>query len=315
MRPISPVLSVALSVALAALGAACAGEPAAARPAGRIQGDTASVALATGVTVHYLVQGEPTGRPVILLHGYTDSRASFDRILPALPSSWRVYALDQRGHGRSSRPAAGYSVSDLAADVLAFMDSLQIEGATLVGHSMGSFVARAVAEAAPGRIDRLVLVGTGVSIRNPVVRELATAIAALEDPVSPGFVREFQTSTIHHPVPDAFMRGAIAASLTLPAAVWKALMRGMLEMEPLAPGSPAAGIPSLLLWGDRDAIFGRAEQDSVVALLASARLRVYPETGHAPHWERPAEFAREFVEATPARSELLEGLSHRQVEP
>ena len=318
MHPISCLRALALPPVLLALAAACAGDTAAARPPRDAASDTASLALATGVTLHYLVQGEPAGRPVILLHGYTDSRASFDRILPALPSSWRVYAVDQRGHGRSTRPPAGYAVSDLASDVLAFMDSLRIGSATLVGHSMGSFVARAVTEAAPGRVDRLVLVGTGVSIRNPVVREVATAIAALEDPVPADFVRDFQMSTIHHPVPEPFMRDAIAASLTLPAAVWKALMTGMLEMEPLAPGSPAAGIPSLLLWGDHDAIFGRAEQDSVVGLLASARLRVYPETGHAPHWERPAEFVRdlrEFVEATPARSELLERLSHRKVEP
>ena len=313
------ILRWLLSATLLAVG--CTGsavEAARARAARAVPRDTASIALGTGVRLHYLVQGAPAGRPVILLHGYTDSRASFDRVLPALPRSWRIYALDQRGHGRSSRPATGYGMGGMAADVLAFMDSLGIGRATLVGHSMGSFVARAVAEAAPGRVDRLVLVGTGVSVRNPVVREFAAAVEALADPVPADFVRDFQMGTVYHPVPDAFMRDAIAASLTLPASVWKSLMVGMLEMQPLAAGSPAAGIPSLLLWGERDAIFGRAEQDSVLLLLGSARLRVYPETGHAPHWERPAEFVRdlrEFVAATPARSDLLERFSHRKVQP
>ena len=318
MRNVASIRGLALPAALLAICPGCVREAGPARPASAAVRDTASLDLATGVRMHYLAQGESAGRPVILLHGYTDSRASFDRVLPVLPSSWRVDALDQRGHGRSARPASGYAVTDMAADVLGFMDALRISRATLVGHSMGSFVARAVAEAAPGRVDRLVLVGTGMSIRNAAVRDFAAAVESLEDPVPPEFVREFQMGTVHHPVPEAFMREAIAVSRTVPAGVWRALMKGMLAMEPLAPGSAAAGIPSLVLWGDHDAIFGRAEQDSVVALLGSARLRVYPETGHAPHWERPAEVARdlrEFVEATPARSELLERLSHYKVQP
>src|SRR5262245_29905615 len=59
----------------------------------------ADVQLATGVRLHYAEQGDPQGHPIILLHGYTDSWFSYSRVLPLLPTRYRAYALDQRGHG------------------------------------------------------------------------------------------------------------------------------------------------------------------------------------------------------------------------
>ena len=59
-----------------------------------------------------------------------------------------------------------------------------------------------------------------------------------------------------------------------------------------------AGIqaPTLVLWGDRDGIFPRAEQELLVETIPDARLVVYPDTGHALHWERPERFARDLEE-------------------
>ncbi|MGH8064004.1 MAG: alpha/beta fold hydrolase [Candidatus Entotheonellia bacterium] len=79
--------------------------------------------LTTGVRLHYAEQGDPADHPVILLHGYTDAWVSFSRVLPLMAPSYHVYALDQRGHGDSDRPASGYTMRDLAADVLAFMET------------------------------------------------------------------------------------------------------------------------------------------------------------------------------------------------
>jgi pimeloyl-ACP methyl ester carboxylesterase len=94
-------------------------------------------------------QGSPDGEPIIMLHGLTDSWQSFSRVLPELPSRYRVLVPDQRGHGGSERPAVGYAPEDFATDVLAFMDAVGVERAALVGHSMGSFVAQAVARPRP----------------------------------------------------------------------------------------------------------------------------------------------------------------------
>jgi non-heme chloroperoxidase len=263
----------------------------------------ADVQLATGVRLRYAEQGDPAGHPLILLHGYSDSWFSFSRVLPLLPASYHVYALSQRGHGDSERPAGGYSMRDFATDVIAFMDAKELARATLIGHSMGSLVAQQVALTAPERVARLVLVASATVniVRNEAVRELEEAVASLTDPVPADFVREFQTSCVHQPVPADFMDRVVAESLKLPARVWRAVMAGILDADHPAPLG-GSRIPTLILWGERDAFFPRAEQDALAAALGGARLKVYPEIGHTPHWEQPEEFVRD-LEAFIARTE------------
>ena len=113
-----------------------------------------SVRLTTGPRLHYVEQGDPRGEAIVFLHGWPDSWFSFSRVLPLLSGHYRVLAIDQRGFGDSDRPESGYAIPDLAADVVAFLDALAIERATLVGHSFGSFVARCAAIAQPERITR-----------------------------------------------------------------------------------------------------------------------------------------------------------------
>jgi pimeloyl-ACP methyl ester carboxylesterase len=69
----------------------------------------ADVQLATGVRLRYAELGDPGVPPMILLHGYTDSWFSYSRVLPTLAARHHVFALDQRGHGDSDRPAHGYA--------------------------------------------------------------------------------------------------------------------------------------------------------------------------------------------------------------
>lgn len=79
------------------------------------------VELSTGVRMSYVEQGTPDGSPVIFLHGVTDSWRSFERLLPLLPPDIHAFALSQRGHGNSSRPASGYRFEDMSEDLRAFM--------------------------------------------------------------------------------------------------------------------------------------------------------------------------------------------------
>src|SRR5689334_13294603 len=81
------------------------------------------VQLSTGITMHYAEQGSARNQPIILLHGYSDSWFSFSRVLTPLARDGHVFALDLRGHGKTDKPASGYRMQDLAADVLAFMDA------------------------------------------------------------------------------------------------------------------------------------------------------------------------------------------------
>lgn len=249
--------------------------------------------LSTGVRLRYAEQGDPEGRPVVMLHGYTDSSFSFSRVLPLLDPGLRVLALDLRGHGDSQRPPDGYALGDLAADVLAFLDELGLERATIVGHCMGSLVAQRVALEAPRRVERLVLVSSMTSARRiEGMEELRGAVEALDGEVPEAFAREFQESTVYGALPREFMDGVVAESLKLPARVWRAVLEGLLADEH-TPRLAEIQTPTLILWGERDALLGRAEQVALVTSLRGSVLKVYPETGHSPQWERPELFVRD----------------------
>ena len=259
----------------------------------------AEVRVETGVRLHYVEQGDPQGPPVILLHGYSDSWVSYTRVLPLIDKKYHVYVPDLRGHGESDRPASGYTFPNFAGDIIAFMDAKGIKKATIVGHSMGSFVAQHVATMAPGRVARLVLVGTAPAVSNGEVSQLQIEVNALTDPVPLKFVTEFQKGVITRQVPDEFMDRVIQESMKLPARVWRDAMAGMLAKDSTVELSKIKA-PTLIIWGDRETVFPkRADQELLLKRIPNARLKVYEGTGHCPNWEEPARFVKdlqEFVE-------------------
>jgi non-heme chloroperoxidase len=163
--------------------------------------------LATGLQVHYAEQGDPDGETILFLPAYADSWFSYSRMLPLLPARFHAFALDQRGHGDSERPSCCYTVDDLAADTVAFLDDAGIERATLVGHSGSCFTARRVAVTHPERVVGLVLIGAPLSLAKPAVVAFQATVHALEDPVPAEFAREFQAGAVHVPLPRGSWKG------------------------------------------------------------------------------------------------------------
>jgi pimeloyl-ACP methyl ester carboxylesterase len=172
----------------------------------------AATRLATGLQLHYAEQGDPGGETILFLPAYADSWFSYSRVLPLLPARYHAYALDQRGHGDSERPDCCYTVDDLVADTVAFLDAAGIERATLVGHSGSCFTARRVAVTDPDRIAGLVLIGAPLSLAKPAVLAFQAAVHVLEDPVAAEFVREPQAGAVHVPLPNEFMEGTSPGS-------------------------------------------------------------------------------------------------------
>jgi non-heme chloroperoxidase len=259
---------------------------------------TASFELPAGVALAYTEHGSPSGVPVLLLHGMTDSMRSFERVLPHLPASMRAFALSQRGHGDSGRPAAGYRPRDFAADLAAFMDAFGLERAVIAGHSMGSIVAERFAIDYPERTLGLVLLGAfATTADHSTWTELGQMAAELEDPIDVGLVAEFQQSTLAQPVPREFFDVAVQESLKVPARVWRATIEGFRGADHWKQlGSIQA--PTLIVWGDRDTYCLRAEQDVLAASIAGSQLVVYPGAGHALHWEEPERFAADLAAFT-----------------
>ena len=253
-----------------------------------------NIKLKTGVRLHYAEQGDPNGPVVLMLHGFSDSWFSYTRVLSLMDRKYHIYILDQRGHGKSDRPETGYTPRHFAEDALAFMEANGIESATVVGHSMGSFVAQHLATLAPSRVTNLVLIGSAYSAKNGVVLGLREEIELLKDPVPEKFIRDFQTGTIARPVPEEFLGTVFSESGKLPARVWKAVVNGLLTGADADLTKIKA--PTLIIWGDRETVFLRPEQDKLITGIAKSQFRSYEGTGHSPTWEEPERVARDLQE-------------------
>jgi len=253
------------------------------------------------VKLPYVEQGVPSGAPLVLLHAVADSWRTFELVLPHLPPSIRVFALTQRGHGDASKPERGYGIRDFADDLAAFMDAVGLEAAVIVGGSSGGFAARRFAIDHPERTLGLALLGSPLTLGDkPAVREMFdSTIAALTDPIDSAFVREFAESTLVQPIPQAFLGTIVAESLKVPARVWKAVFEGLLE-DDSAKELDRIKAPTLIVWGDKDTILPRSDEEATAAAIPNSRLVVYEGVGHSCYWEEPQRIAADlaaFVES------------------
>jgi len=269
--------------------------------------DQQFISLPTGVRLAYVEHGSPDGIPLVLLHGVTDSWRSFEPVLAHLPASLHAFAISQRGHGDSSRPDEGYTFADMAGDLAAFIDALAIERPVVVGHSMGASVAMRFAIDHPDRLRALVLLGAFATMhRHPMITEYVTyEIAPLEDPIPMSFARDFQSSTLARDIAPTFLDVVVGESLKVPARVWKATFEGFLDTPDFSSGLATVAVPTLLMWGDRDAYALRGDQERLLAAVGAhrdapaagraprAQLLTYPGAGHAVHWEAPEGVARD----------------------
>ncbi len=253
------------------------------------------IELRTGVTLDYVAQGDPSGVPVIFMHGLSDSWRSYAPILPRLPDSIKAFAFSLRGHGDSDRPDEGYGVEDFGGDLEAFMDALRINEAVIVGHSGSSPVAQRFAIDHPERIFGLVLVGAFADMTtDPAIRQFwETGVSRLEDPVDEGFVRDFQASV--KPIPPAFFETVIEESLKLPARVWKEVVSATMR-DKVFDEVHKITVPTLIFWADADDFISRESQEELREAIPEARLVTYEDTGHNLHWEEPERFASDLAE-------------------
>ncbi|MEU3736504.1 alpha/beta hydrolase [Streptomyces sp. NPDC032198] len=263
-----------------------------------------TVPLREGPLLPYAEAGDPTGTPVVLVHGYVDSWWTFEPLLRCLPSSLHVYAPTQRGHGDAEKPPDGYLPEDFATDLVAFMDGLGIERAVLVGGSSGGLQARIVAGRYPDRVAGLVLLGTPVALADkPAAVEMWKVVQKLEDPLDRSFADRFTKGLIAESgagsaagsVGRGFLETVVEESLKAPARVWRETLRGLLETDLRATLSGIL-VPTLALWGDQDPFVTREEQQTVLDTVLGSRLIVYEGVGHVVHWETPERVARDITE-------------------
>ena len=222
-----------------------------------------SVKLSTGPSLDYVEKGNTHGTPVLFLHGLTDSWISFETVMKRLPAHIHGFAITQRGHGDSDKPATGFTPKDFASDVAAFIQELKLGPVFIAGHSMGGLVGLRFAIDYPHLTRGLIIIDSDPFLKsNPGMTEFLEAVNQLKDPVDSVFAAEFQNSTLAKQIDPDKLRVFIGESLKAPAYVWKEAMRGLLESD-LRAETKNITCPTLILWGEKDDICLKQGQEQL----------------------------------------------------
>jgi 2-succinyl-6-hydroxy-2,4-cyclohexadiene-1-carboxylate synthase len=225
---------------------------------------------------------------LVLLHGFTQTGASWSGVVAALPERYRPAAPDIRGHGAASA-ARPVSLAGVIADISA-LGSGPFE---LAGYSMGGRLALHVALALPARVRRLVLVGASPGIADVAERAARRdADERLADEVEAMSIDAFadrwaQTPVLAGQSPEVLAAARADRLRSTPAGLAEALRGlGTGALPSLWERLGEVAAPVDLVVGERDAKF-RATAAEMAAALAGARLHVVAGAGHAVHLERP----------------------------
>jgi non-heme chloroperoxidase len=255
-----------------------------------------------GTEIYVQETGEPTARPVLFIHGFSQCRLAWDRQLHSdLERDLRLVAMDLRGHGRSEQPHDMYGDPSLwADDVHAVITGLGLERPILCGWSYGGVVVadylRRYGDQAIGGIN---LVGAVSRLGEPVMPFLGPEFVA----TLPGlFANDVEVSTV---AIDTFVRLAVAAELApddlyrfigynsiVAPHVRQAMMSRTINDDDVFA---VLTIPTLISHGLSDRVILPTMSDHLVRVMPSAVMSTYPGVGHTPFWEDAPRFNSELL--------------------
>ena len=248
-----------------------------------------TVDLPNGIKLAYSEMGNSEGTPLLLIHGYTDNSRSWSLVAPYLKKH-HIYAIDLRGHGKSSAPECCYSYLDFANDAFLFLETLKIEKANVVGHSLGSMTVQMLAAQHPEKVGKLVLISSTTSTGGGPGTWLWDNIEPLQPPIDPD--SKFMTDWYWNPNPvdDTFIKPERVESAAVPIHVWKGVLWGTGTAD-LAKISSLIKAPMMIFWGDQDQLMDAPQQEKLKAAFPKSRFETFPGAGHNMFWEHPEKAA------------------------
>lgn len=225
-----------------------------------------------GLQVRYEVVG--AGEPLVMVHGLSESTRLWYRNVFALAENYRVYLVDLPGFGMMRKFHQHFNLLEAGAWLSGWMQAVELENVYLVGHSMGGYISMTVAVASPEKIKRLVLVDSiGISAGLPVERLVPLALRA-----------------IRHSVPGLWFCIGYDYLRAGPAMVMNAA-RQIVELDASAIVA-SVGVPTLLIWGEKDDLVPCTLGYQLHERVAGARLLVMRGANHFCMYEQPREFNR-----------------------
>jgi 3-oxoadipate enol-lactonase len=237
--------------------------------------------------VAHTISGRPDGPVVVLANSLGATWEMWDPNLADLEQHFRVVRFDTRGHGRSPVPAGPYAIDDLADDVIALLDTLDVDQAHFVGLSLGGMTGLRLAARNPSRVDRLVVLCTGARLdpreawtdRGATVRTSGTAA------VAEAVVRRWFTLAWLDAHPQVRKESEEMVGST-PAEGYAACCEAIATMD-LRSDLPAITAPTLAIAGADDPATPPLQLERIADSVAHGKLIVVPGSAHLASAERP----------------------------
>jgi 3-oxoadipate enol-lactonase len=240
-----------------------------------------------GISLAYLRSGQ--GLPLVLVHGFPLDHTCWELLSPKLESTFDVLMPDLRGFGLSDVPEGDCTIQQMADDLSALLNGLNIQKTIIVGHSMGGYVALAFAHAYPGMVLGLGLLGSQAAPDSPERKAGRYATAEQVAVVGARVVVDMAEKLSASPRFVPFLRETI---LRQPPGGIIGALKAMAGRADAAQFVASFNFPVVIVHGMADALIPVERSREIKKLLPHAVLIELPGVGHSPMLDAPIETAR-----------------------
>jgi pimeloyl-ACP methyl ester carboxylesterase len=261
-------------------------------------------------TLQVLEEGSLEGTPIVLIHGYAGSMHWFEKLAPLLAENHRVIRIDLLGHGGSDKPGAedAYTIENQASAIAEALSARGVQGATVVGHSLGATVATELAIKSPALASKVVDIdqapnndygSLGFTAKLAYVPVLGQAMSrvvevapdsTVRDQFEEAFAPDFNISSGFED-PDQVVEDLREMTYTAFEEVSDA-EDDYSDETALDERLAEAGVPLLVIFGDMDEVYDEWEEAvEKFRAVPGAQVEVIAGAGHSPNVEKPEELA------------------------
>lgn len=250
-----------------------------------------------GAKINYVEAGDPAKPKVILLHGLGGSLANWATNTGALAQSYHVIALDQVGFDKSDKPNLKYRVGTYVDFLDKFMAELKIEKASLVGNSMGGWVAGLMAIRYPNRVEKIVLAdAAGIVPENISEAQIYQLNNSTRDEIRTNMKLIFANPVLQNneALVDQFLTARVMAN---DGGTINSLIESIKRKEDFL-NTRLAEIkkPTLIIWGKQDGLLPVADAYTLNKGIMGSELVVFDQCGHVPQFEKSSDFNKKVLE-------------------
>ncbi|MGR8921939.1 MAG: alpha/beta fold hydrolase [Gammaproteobacteria bacterium] len=246
-----------------------------------------------GVKVFYesIGQGEPT---IVFLHPWSTNHYIWANQLPIFAARHRCISMDHRGHGQSDKPADGYGIGEMAADVVAVLDECGVDKAVLVGNSIGGMIAMQTSLDAPERVIANLILSSGTNIGADTPPEVAEAMQQDWRAVFSGLLDSAVSakSKADRPEIGQWMEACFRSESNFTEGVFWASMadpNGVFNWN-ISDRLKDISQPTMVIAGEEDGATTVAHNQFLADNIPNAEIKIYKDVAHFCQLEKPADF-------------------------